>query len=218
MGPLKLVPGQPPLGSPGSGAVTVNLDTGQGVPPAAGAPVSSSDPTTPPATTNPTSGDGSTTGSTGSTGTSQGWLAALQGQEQAAQAQAASQAIADEYTDAGNAADAQAGYPSATPTSQPTSPSRFADTGTTPVGSVLSGGGALGVTGTPEPAGGDKPWVTVPVDKVIVSQSGSAQIRPLAATAQGYRSGKGQSIPSVHRAAALPTPPAGNVHPTQAPG
>jgi hypothetical protein len=50
-------------------------------------------------------------------------------------------------------------------------------------------------------AGGSDVFVTVPVDKVVVSQ-GSAKVAPVYATAQGYRSAPGESTGSIPPASA----------------
>lgn len=167
----------------------------------------------------PAPASGATGGSTVNPqqGTAQGWADRLAGQAQTAQNQAASQAIADEYNDAGNAADAAAGYggPQATATSQPSSISRLGDTskwgamsGQLAPHQVDAATGGMGDT--------DNVYVTVPVDKVVVSNSGAAQIRPLSANGRGYRD-NGGGIPHVGRRAALPSTPAGagSTHPSQ---
>lgn len=40
-------------------------------------------------------------------------------------------------------------------------------------------------------------WVTVPVDKVVVSSSGSAKTAPVYATPEGYQSAPGESVGSI---------------------
>lgn len=164
----------------------------------------------------PPSGAGSSSGSSSATSPTQSLTDRLNADALAAQQQAASQSIADQYTDAGYAAELAGGQDftgGPTPTTQPTSMDRLADTQWAGYAGKHTPAQASQLEGMAG-AGPDVPWVTVPVDKVVTAGT-SAQIRPLAAAGTRGHVDPGGSVPMVHRSAALPTPPATTVHPTQ---
>lgn len=216
---LKSAPPLPPSRLyKGPGSTTTTTSTPAPSSPG-GAPVSSSDPG---AATGATSGSGTSSGGSGaSTGQDhqQAWLAALEAQAQSANAQAASQDIADQYQDAGAAADlAGGGDPygtlTPTPTSQPTSLSRLGDTSQwAGYGSHLTGVQGAQLDQLPR-EGDNEVWVTVPVDKVVLNPNGAAQTRPLYSRGTGYRDNPAPSTPAVSRPSALPHTPGTAVHPT----
>lgn len=195
--------GLPPETAPSTTPPAATAPAAQGTTTPAGGDTT---PTTTPSSsdTTPTTGAAGTTTSTATTAATVGakraqWAADLANQQaQQAQQQQASQQISDEANDAGLAYDALAGDGMGTgPMAQGDSTSRLADPSTWAGYTGTMNAHQSARVGAMDDAGASSDtFVTVPVDKVVVSAPGSHQIRPLYAAGRRYKDRKGTVPPT----------------------